>query len=222
MESAIVYDIWTIVQVILVDLALGGDNSIVIGMAAKNLPHDLQKKAILYGTAGAIFMRVLMAAMVIWLLQIPYLKTVGAVLLIAIGIKLIGANDDDEVNVEAKDSLFDAIRTIIAADALMSLDNVLGIVGTTGGNLELLVLGMLISVPIIIFGSTIVIKIMNRFPILVYIGGIILGWAAGGMITTDQQMAFLHPYETIVKGSLVVITIVGGFLWRHVKTKKSS
>lgn len=222
MESAIVYDIWTIVQVILVDLALGGDNSIVIGMAAKNLPHDLQKKAILYGTAGAIFMRVLMAAMVIWLLQIPYLKTVGAVLLIAIGIKLIGANDDDEVNVEAKDSLFDAIRTIIAADALMSLDNVLGIVGTTGGNLELLVLGMLISVPIIIFGSTIVIKIMNRFPILVYIGGIILGWAAGGMITTDQQMAFLHPYGTIVKGSLVVITIIGGFLWRHVKTKKSS
>jgi YjbE family integral membrane protein len=134
LESAIVYDLWTIFQVILVDLALGGDNSIVIGMAAKNLPQDLQKKAILYGTAGAIAMRILMAAMVIWLLQIPYLKTVGAVLLIAIGIKLIGANDDDEeVNVEAKDSLFDAIRTIIAADALMSLDNVLGIVGTTGG-----------------------------------------------------------------------------------------
>ena len=223
MESAIVYDLWTIFQVILVDLALGGDNSIVIGMAAKNLPQDLQKKAILYGTAGAIAMRILMAAMVIWLLQIPYLKTVGAVLLIAIGIKLIGANDDDEeVNVEAKDSLFDAIRTIIAADALMSLDNVLGIVGTTGGNLELLVLGMLISVPIIIFGSTIVIKIMNRFPILVYIGGIILGWAAGGMVSTDQQMAFLQPHAIIVKVALVVITIVGGFLWRHVKTKKAS
>ena len=145
MEENILFDIWTIAQVVLIDLALGGDNSIVIGMAAKNLPHHLQKKAILYGTGGAIVLRFLMAAAVVWLLQIPYLKTVGAILLVLIGIKLIGADDDENIHVEAKDSLFAAVRTIIAADALMSLDNVLGFVGATGGHLGLLVLGMMIS-----------------------------------------------------------------------------
>ena len=220
MEENILFDIWTIAQVVLIDLALGGDNSIVIGMAAKNLPHHLQKKAILYGTGGAIVLRFLMAAAVVWLLQIPYLKTVGAILLVLIGIKLIGADDDENIHVEAKDSLFAAVRTIIAADALMSLDNVLGIVGATGGHLGLLVMGMMISVPIIIFGSTIVIKIMNRFPILVYIGGAILGWAAGGMLATDPYFPSGKGNEMVIQGILVAITLAGGFLWKQRNDRK--
>jgi len=127
LEAELITDIWTIIQVILLDLALGGDNSIVIGM----LPHELQKKAILYGTAGAIVLRFFMAMIVVYLLQIPYLHTVGGLLLVYIGMKLIGKQDgEEEAHVEAKDSLGGAVKTIIVADALMSLDNVLGIVAT--------------------------------------------------------------------------------------------
>lgn len=221
LEAQLVFDIWIVVQVILIDLALGGDNSIVIGMAARNLPHHLQRKAILYGTAGAIVLRFIMAAIVVWLLQIPFLKTIGGILLVLIGIKLIGAHEETEnIHVKAKDSLWGAIRTIILADALMSLDNVLGIVGATGGHMGLLLFGMLISVPIIIFGSTVVVKVMTRFPILIYIGGGILGWAAGGMLATDQYLAvyFSHAAdnELILKLGMTVIALGGGVVWKHI------
>lgn len=219
MTDTLLLDIGIIVQIILIDLALGGDNSIVIGMAAKNLPPHLQKRAILYGTAGAILLRFVLAFIVSWLLVIPFLKTLGGVLLVGIGIKLIGAHDKEEsVHVEAKDSLGAAVRTIILADVLMSLDNVLGIVGVTNNHWGLLIFGMLISVPIIILGSTMVIKIMNRFPILVYIGGAILGWAAGGMVATDTYLAqYLpfaasHPME--IKIAFLAVTLAGGFAWR--------
>ena len=194
-------------------------------MAAKNLPKHLQKRAILYGTAGAIILRFIMAFIVSWLFQIPFLKTVGAILLVLIGIRLIGADEEEEdIHVEAKDSLWAAVRTIIMADALMSLDNVLGIVGVTNNHWGLLMFGMLISVPIIVFGSTIVVKVMNRFPILVYIGGAILGWASGGMMATDHYLASYlslaasHPTE--LKVILVVITIAGGFLWKRFHKNK--
>lgn len=207
-------------QIILIDLALGGDNSIVIGMAAKNLPPRLQKKAILYGTAGAILLRFLLAFIVSWLLFIPFLKTVGGVLLVGIGIKLIGAQGKEETHhIEAKDSLGAAIKTIILADVLMSLDNVLGIVGVTNNHWGLLIFGMLISVPIIILGSTMVIKIMNKLPILIYVGGAILGWAAGGMIVTDMYLAEYVPFvaanATAMKVGLLAATLAGGAIWKY-------
>lgn len=225
LEATFMFDITMILQVILVDLALGGDNSIVIGMAAKNLPKDLQKKAILYGTGGAILLRFLMAFIVSWLFHIPFLKTVGAILLVLIGIKLIGAKQgsEEDIHVEAKESLWDAVRTIMLADALMSLDNVLAIVGVTNNHWGLLMFGMLISVPIIIFGSTIVAKVMTKFPILIYIGGAILGWAAGGMIVTDhylaQYVSFAADNPQVMKGALLVITLIGGFIWKHLNKK---
>ena len=211
----------------MIDLALGGDNSIVIGMAAKNLPPHLQKRAIIYGTIGAIVLRFTLAFIVSWLFHIPFLKTVGGILLIGIGIKLIGArNEEEDVKVEAKDSLWAAVRTIILADALMSLDNVLGIVGVTGNHWGLLIFGMLISVPIIIFGSTIVVKVMNKFPILMYIGGAILGWAAGGMLATDHYLAeyvsFIAAYPSEVKAALLVVTLAGGFIWKHVHNRQDA
>lgn len=225
LESALVFDVTMILQVVLIDLALGGDNSIVIGMAAKNLPKHLQRKAILYGTAGAIILRFIMAFIVSWLFQVPFLKTFGAVLLVFIGIKLIGADDAEEnVHVEAKDSLWAAVRTIMMADALMSLDNVLGIVGVTDNHWGLLMFGMLISVPIIIFGSTVVVKVMNRFPILVYIGGAILGWASGGMVAGDLYLAryisWAADNPSAMKVILLAVTVFGGFLWKVLHKKR--
>ena len=220
MTDTLLLDIGIIVQIILIDLALGGDNSIVIGMAAKNLPPHLQKKAILYGTAGAILLRFLLAFIVSWLLFIPFLKTVGGVLLVGIGIKLIGAQGKEETHhIEAKDSLGAAIKTIILADVLMSLDNVLGIVGVTNNHWGLLIFGMLISVPIIILGSTMVIKVMNKFPILIYVGGTSLGWAAGGMIVTDTYLAEYIPFvaanATAMKVGLLAATLAGGVIWKY-------
>ena len=227
LEATLLFDFSIVAQVILIDLALGGDNSIVIGMAAKNLPPHLQKRAIIYGTIGAIVLRFTLAFIVSWLFHIPFLKTVGGILLIGIGIKLIGArNEEEDVKVEAKDSLWAAVRTIILANALMSLDNVLGIVGVTGNHWGLLIFGMLISVPIIIFGSTIVVKVMNKFPILMYIGGAILGWAAGGMLATDHYLAeyvsFIAAYPSEVKAALLVVTLAGGFIWKHVHNRQDA
>ena len=227
LEATLLFDFSIVAQVILIDLALGGDNSIVIGMAAKNLPPHLQKRAIIYGTIGAIVLRFTLAFIVSWLFHIPFLKTVGGILLIGIGIKLIGArNEEEDVKVEAKDSLWAAVRTIILADALMSLDNVLGIVGVTGNHWGLLIFGMLISVPIIIFGSTIVVRVMNKFPILMYIGGAILGWAAGGMLATDHYLAeyisFIAAYPSEVKAALLVVTLAGGFIWKHVHNRQDA
>lgn len=220
MTDTLLLDIGIIVQIILIDLALGGDNSIVIGMAAKNLPPHLQRKAILYGTAGAILLRFLLAFIVSWLLFIPFLKTVGGILLVGIGIKLIGAQGKEEDHhIEAKDSLGAAVQTIILADVLMSLDNVLGIVGVTNNHWGLLIFGMLISVPIIILGSTMVIKILHKFPILIYVGGAILGWAAGGMVVTDayltEYVPFIAAHAEAIKIVLLVATLAGGIIWKH-------
>ena len=227
LETTLLFDVGMIAQVILIDLALGGDNSIVIGMAAKNLPKHLQKKAILYGTGGAILLRFIMAFIVSWLFHVPFLKTVGGLLLVCIGIKLIGAPEDEEdVHVEAKETLWPAVRTIMLADALMSLDNVLAIVGVTDNHWGLLMLGMLISVPIIVFGSTVVAKVMNKFPILVYVGGAILGWAAGGMAASDHCLAQYitvaadNPQE--IKIVLLCITLAGGFIWKRIHQSKAA
>lgn len=217
MESNLLQDIWLVLQVILLDLALGGDNSVVIGMAAKNLPHQLQKKAILWGTGGAILMRFAMAVIIVWLLQIPYLKTVGGLILVWIGMKLIGQqNKEEDVSVASKDSLWGAVRTIIMADAIMSLDNVLAIVGATDGHFGLLIFGMLISVPIIIFGSTLVVKVMDRFPWVVYIGGLILGWAAGGMLASDTSLPISDQHDLYLQIGVTLTVAIGGYIWQRI------
>ena len=217
LELEVVQDIWMVFQVVLLDLALGGDNAVIIGMAAKNLAPRLQKRAIIYGTVGAVLMRFVLAGIVVWLLEIPYLKTLGALILIYIGIKLIGGNQDEESHfkVASKSTLIGAVETIMVADAVMSLDNVLGIVGATNGHFGLLMMGMAISVPIIVFGSTIVIKIMDRFPWVIYVGGLILGWAAGGMVTADEYMPIPADYYLMVKIILTAAVVIGGFIWQQ-------
>ena len=211
-----------ILQVILLDLSLGGDNSIVIGMAAKGLPKDKQEKVILFGAAGAIGARFLLAAVIVWLLTVPFLKTAGGLILIWIGMKLIGqAGEEEDVNIKAKGSFWGAVGTIVTADLIMSLDNVLAIVAATDGHLGMLILGMAVSVPIIIVGSTIVVKLMNRFPQIIYIGSIIIGWAAGGMIATDKEIALDPSYALYLKAGMAVLVAVGGWIWQHMAQKKA-
>ena len=204
-----------IIKVILLDVALGADNSAIIGMAARNLNVNLRKKAILIGTGGAIVARFVLAAVATYLMQILFLKTVGAIILIFIGINLIAGEDDKEV--AESNTLLGAIKTIIIADVIMSLDNVLAIVGATDGHLGMLIFGMIISVPIIIFGSTIVLKLMDRFPVTIYLAGMVIGWAAGGMIGTDTSLGIpLFMKLPLEIGMTILILILGIFKRKQV------
>lgn len=221
----LVGDIWAILQVILLDISLGGDNAIVIGMAAKGLPEHHQKKVIMFGAAGAVMARFLLAAIIVWLLTVPYLKTIGGLILTYIGMKLIGEEDtggDDEVHVEAKTTFWGAVETIVLADFIMSLDNVLAIVAATNENLELLVAGMLISVPVILLGSTIVVKIMDKFPWIIYVGSIVIGWAAGGMIVTDKHLGLPPEWGLYIKIGVTALVAVGGFIWQKIANKNAN
>lgn len=208
-------------KIVLIDIVLGGDNAVVIALAAGKLPKRQQNTAIVIGTAGAIGIRFIMAWAMIWLLQVPYLHMVGALLLIYIGIHLL--KKDDEIEEEeaeekapAKDrGLLGAVGTIMAADAVMSLDNVIGIVGVTAGNGWMVLMGMLISVPIIMWGSHFFIRMIEKYPFILYIGGAVLGWAAGGMMAADPSIPALMPYGTALSiGGLLFIPVAGYLLNR--------
>ena len=206
-----------IINVILLDVALGADNSAIIGMAARNLNVNLRKKAILIGTGGAIVARFVLATVATYLMQILFLKTVGAIILIFIGINLIAGEETDDKEVAESNTLLGAIKTIIIADVIMSLDNVLAIVGATDGHLGMLIFGMIISVPIIIFGSTIVLKLMDRFPVTIYLAGMVIGWAAGGMIGTDTSLGIpLFMKLPLEIGMTILILILGIFKRKQV------
>jgi YjbE family integral membrane protein len=175
-----------LMQIVAIDIVLGGDNAVVIGLACRRLPAHQRKLGIFWGMVGAIGLRVVLIFFAVSLLAVPYLKIIGALLLLWIGVKLLLPElDDDGHNIQASDTLLAAIKTIIVADAVMSLDNVIAIAGAAGDSLFLVVFGLLLSVPIIIFGSQLVIKLMDRFPMVIVAGGALLGWIAGGMIVTD-------------------------------------
>jgi YjbE family integral membrane protein len=181
-------------QIILIDILLGGDNAIVIALACRNLPAHLRTKGILWGTAGAIGIRIVLIAFAVTLLQVPFLKIIGGILLFWIGVKLLADNDGGHGEIQASDRLFTAIKTIVVADLVMSIDNVIAVASAAeqaGGEhqLALVVFGILVSIPIIIFGSTIVLKLMQRFPIIITLGAALLGWLAGGMLVTDVAVA---------------------------------
>ena len=175
--------------IILIDLVLAGDNAIVIALAARNLPKHLQKKAIIWGTVGAIAVRTLMTLVVVWLLKIPGLMLVGGLGLLWIAYKLIadqGGGDDEHG--PAASTFWGAMKTIVVADALMGIDNVLGVAGAAHGAMDLVVIGLLISVPIVVFGSTMVLKLVDRFPAIIYIGAAVLAYTAGSMIVGEPLL----------------------------------
>ena len=195
MEFLAMLDWSVVLQIILIDILLGGDNAVIIALACRNLHPNQRRAGILWGTAGAIVLRIVLTIFAVTLLQIPYLKVVGALLLLWIGYKLLAdAGGHDENDLEAPDKLFAAIKTIIVADLVMSLDNVLAIAGAAGQvddqvhQFGYIVFGLIVSVPIIIAGSRLVLFLIDRFPIIVTAGAGLLGWIAGGMLLTDPAM----------------------------------
>lgn len=180
-------------QIIIIDILLGGDNAVVIALACRKLPPEQRRKGIIWGTAGAIILRVILIAFAMTLLALPFLKFVGALLLVWIGVKLIAPEEDAHEGIQGSDKLLAAIKTIIVADLVMSVDNVIAIAGaaqSSGDHQMLLVtLGLLISIPIIVWGSQLVIKLMDRFPLIIVAGGMLLGWIAGGMLVSDPVFA---------------------------------
>ena len=187
MEEALIV---AIIQIIAIDIILGGDNAIIIALACRNLPQRQKRLGILWGAAGAIILRCILVFFASTLLTIPSLKLIGGLLLLWIGIKLLADEDDfDEGAIKQSTSLYDAVRTIIIADFVMSLDNSVAIAAAAKGNMALVIFGLLLSVPIIIGGSAIILKLMTRFPIIITIGGALLGWLAGDLIAHDPLLA---------------------------------
>ncbi len=182
----------------MIDILLGGDNAVVIALACRRLPDSQRTKGILWGTAGAILLRVILIFFALTLLKISYLKIVGALLLVWIGVKLLVPDDEGDHNIQASDRLWSAVRTVIVADLVMSVDNVIAIAGAAEGaggdhKMPLVVFGLLVSIPIIVWGSQFVIKLMDRFPVVITLGGMLLGWIAGTMAVGDPAVAHLVP-----------------------------
>jgi YjbE family integral membrane protein len=175
-------------QIVLINIVLSGDNAVVIALACRSLPAHQQKKAIVFGSVGAIVLRVVLTFFAVMLLDLPYLKLIGAAALLWIGVGLLKSDDGDE-NLEGHSNLAAAIKTIVVADLVMSLDNVIGVAAAAKGNVVLLIVGLVISIPLIIFGSAILLRIMGRFPIIITLGAGLLGWVAGEMAMSDPAIS---------------------------------
>jgi len=217
-----------LLQIVAIDIVLGGDNAVVIGLACRRLPDRQRRLGILYGMMGAIGLRVILIFFAVSLLAVPYLKLIGAALLIWIGIKLLlPEHDDGGHEIDGGTTLMSAIKTIIVADAVMSLDNVIAIAGAAGDSKFLVVFGLLLSIPIIMLGSQLVIKLMDRFPVVIVLGGALLGWIAGGMFVSDvayhDQIEMAVPYAKWIcpiVGALLVVT-VGKWLAARATAKRA-
>ena len=202
-------------QIILIDILLGGDNAVVIALACRNLPPKQRAAGILWGTAGAIGLRVVLILFALVLLSVPYLKLVGGALLLWIGVKLLLPHNDSHGEINASDRLWGAVRTIIVADLVMSLDNVIAIAGaaeSAGGDhkIPLVVFGLVVSIPIIVWGSQLVLKLMDKYPMIITAGGMLLGWIAGAMVVTDPAVLPYVPTQPGA-GTLPVVDIT----WRY-------
>jgi YjbE family integral membrane protein len=197
-----------LLAIIMIDLVLAGDNAILIGLAARKLPKEQQKKVIIWGAVGAIVIRIIATLLVVVLLEVPGLHLIGGLLLVWIAYKLL--IDEEEHDVKPADSMWAAIKTIIIADALMGLDNVLAVAGASHGNFTLVVIGLLVSIPVVMYGSTLILKLIERFPVIIIIGAGILGWTAAKMIVAEPFMLdyFANPFIKYGFEAIVVIGIL--------------
>lgn len=205
-------DFWIgLIKIIWINALLSGDNAVVIALAARALPPTQQKAAVIWGASLAVILRIGLTVVAALLLELPYLQILGGLLLLWIGIRLLRNGEDTDSDIHANTGLLAAIRTIVVADLVMSLDNVIGVAAAANGNLILLSLGLAISIPIVVFGSTLIIKIMERMPLLVVAGAGLIGWVAGETVSSDKLLTtvlagapWLH-YAAAVLGVLLVI-----------------
>jgi len=210
-----------LVTIIIIDLVLAGDNAIVIGLAARNLPKEQQKQAIFWGTVGAIGIRALATLVVVWLLKVPGLLLIGGILLVWIAYKLL-AEEKSHDHIKDSHDLLSAIRTIVIADAVMGLDNVLAVAGAAHGSFLLVVLGLLISVPIVVWGSTLFIGLVERYPSIIYIGAGVLAWTAAKMITHEPILGKYFIESPLLEYALVILIVVGVLVAGGIKNRQKN
>lgn len=209
-------------SIIMINIVLSGDNALVIALASRNLKENQQKVAMLWGSAGAIGLRIGLTFIAVFILTIPYLQMAGGVLLLWIAIKLI-ADQNHHEEVKAEKNIWGAVKTIIIADLVMSLDNVIAIIGVAKGKVSLLIIGLFISVPIIIWGSKLIGGFIHKWPIIIIIGSVFLGWTAGNMVVDDRQMVELNKIyfwlEWAIPGGFAVLVLVAGSFLSNQKQK---
>ncbi len=200
-----------LLKIIWINIILSGDNAVVIALAARSLPHSQQKKAVLFGSGAAVAMRIGLTVVAVKLLEMPYLQIIGGVLLLWIGVQLLSEDEGEEGEGKHHGSLMAAIRTILIADLVMSLDNVIAVAAAAKGSMVLLVLGLAISIPLVIFGSTLMIRLMERYPFIVTLGAALIGWVAGETISNDTALhdfvlsnAWVHSAGPVVGAALVL------------------
>lgn len=186
--------IWLLGQILIINLVLSGDNALVIAMASRDLPEPNKRKAVWIGTFGAVILRCLLTVIAVLLLKVPYLQAGGALLLLWIAFKLLAEQHSNEIRVSETSSMWRAVNTILIADFVMSLDNVLAIAGLANGDLALIMIGIVISIPIVVWGSGIISKLLQKFPLLLYIGAGILAYTAGEMILQDSKTGVILAY----------------------------
>jgi len=188
MEEIATQAFWIgLLKIIGVNIVLSGDNAVVIALAARSLPQKQQKQAVIWGAGAAVVMRIILTIFAVALLGLPWLKIIGSLLLFWIGVKLL-IPEEGEDEIEASDQLLAAIKTILIADLVMSLDNVIAVAAAAGGSYTLLILGLAISIPLVIFGATLLIKLMERFPVIITVGAGLIGWVAGEMLVADKAL----------------------------------
>jgi YjbE family integral membrane protein len=209
--------------IIVIDLVLAGDNAIVIGLAARNVPREWQRRVVLWGTVGAIVVRVLLTAVVVWLLRIPAFLLIGGLALIYVGWKLTQDNGHATHAIKPQGSVRAAIGTIVVADAVMGIDNVLAIGGAAQGSMLLVIIGLAVSIPIVIGGSTLVLRWVERYPSILWLGAAVLGWTAAKMIASEPLLKTWLVEYPIVRSALYLV-VVGGLIvvpmWRSLSAKQ--
>ena len=204
-------------QIIWINIILSGDNAVVIALAARGLEPRQQKQAIFWGTAAAVVLRVVLTIVAVKLMQLPWLQLVGGILLLWIGVQLLNDGGDSEEEGQTHSGLIPAIRTILVADLVMSLDNVIGVAAAANGNMALLVIGLAIAIPIVIFGSTLMIKVMGRYPVIVTFGAALIGWVGGETMVSDKMIEPMVPHHSIAfyaaaAAGAVLVVALGKFL----------
>ncbi|WP_370529812.1 TerC family protein [Alkalihalobacillus sp. AL-G] len=207
-----------LLQIIAIDIVLGGDNAIVIALASRNLPDHQRNKAIFLGTGLAIAVRVLLTIVAVFLLKIPYLMLIGGLLLVYIAYNLL-SDDNDDADIKGGTTLIEAIRTIVVADIVMGVDNVLAIAGAAHGNILLVIIGLLVSVPIIIWGSKLILHFMEKYPSIIFIGAGVLGFTAAGMIM-EEKVVHEWVADNLILKLLIYVVVIGGILLAGWLTKR--
>jgi len=217
-------DFWIgLLKIVWINIILSGDNAVVIALAARSLPPAQQKKAVLFGSGAAVVLRIGLTVVAVRLLEIPYLQIVGGALLLYIGVQLLSEQGGDEGEAKHHGSLLAAVRTILIADLVMSLDNVIAVAAAAKGSMLLLVLGLAISIPLVVFGSTLMIRLMERFPVIVTLGAALIGWVGGETMASDSAIApllhtqtWLHQIAPALGAALVIA--LGRWLLHHDKS----